>query len=73
MTKQKQSDMTQKERVLKVLSRKNRNTLTVRQAKTELGIANVRAVVSSLRKEGHDIQTEAKTNRDGSVELYYAL
>jgi hypothetical protein len=67
------TDMTQKERVLHVLSRKNRNQLTARQAQRDLGIANVRAVVSSLRKEGVKIRTEAKKNRNGSVEIYYAL
>ena len=67
------SDMTQKERVLHVLSRKNRNRLTARQAQRDLDITNVRAVVSSLRKEGYNIRTEAKKNRNGSVELYYTL
>ena len=67
------TDMTQKERVLHVLSRKNRNQLTARQAQHDLGIANARAVVSSLRKEGFKIRTEAKKNRNGSVEIYYAL
>jgi hypothetical protein len=67
------TDMTQKERVLHVLSRKNRNQLTARQAQRDLGIANARAVVSSLRKEGFEIRTEAKKNRNGSVEIYYAL
>jgi hypothetical protein len=67
------TDMTQKERVLHVLSRKNRNQLTARQAQRDLGIANARAVVSSLRKEGFKIRTEAKKNRNGSVEIYYAL
>jgi hypothetical protein len=67
------TDMTQKERVLHVLSRKNRNQLTARQAQRDLGIANARAVVSSLRKEGFKIRTEAKKNRNGSVEIYYTL
>jgi hypothetical protein len=67
------TDMTQKERVLHVLSRKTRNQLTARQAQRDLGIANARAVVSSLRKEGFKIRTEAKKNRNGSVEIYYTL
>lgn len=66
-------EMTQRDRVLYILARKRQNTLTVRQAKSEYNIGNVRAVVSSLRQEGYNIQTNAKTNRDGTVELFYAM
>lgn len=69
----KMTEMTQKEQVLHILARKRQNTLTVRQAKKEHNIANVRAVVSSLRQEGYNIQTECKTNRDGTVELFYTM
>lgn len=74
MRKMTLNEMTQKERVLHILTRQNRqNTLTVRQARKDHNIANVRAVVSSLRRDGFEIQTRFKTNRDGAVELFYAL
>jgi hypothetical protein len=65
--------MTQKERVRSLLTRKTRNTITPSQAEREFGIKNLRARISELRDDGLNIQTDFRTNRDGSVEAVYSL
>jgi hypothetical protein len=65
--------MTQRERVLSVLNRKTRNTITARQAQEQFGIKNLRARISELRSEGLQIETDVRVNRDGSVETVYSL
>lgn len=66
--------MSQKERVRAVLTRKTRNTLTAAQAARDLGVMNLRARISELRNsDGMNIRTEARKNRDGSVETVYTL
>ena len=67
------ADMSQADRVLSVLSRKSRNTLTSAQAQRDLGIKNLRARISDLRSRGFNISTDARKNRDGSVETVYSM
>ena len=72
-TSSKNRSVSQRDRVLAILSRKTRNTITQTQA-NELGIKNLRARISELRNDdGLMINTDFLVNRDGSTEAVYSL
>jgi uncharacterized coiled-coil DUF342 family protein len=73
MNKTNNKTKSQSDRVLSVLTRKTRNTLTASQAQRDLGIKNLRARIFDLRNDGYEISTEARKTRNGSVEFYYTM
>lgn len=65
--------MTAKEKIIKALTKKDGATLSVAQAKSRFGIVNVRARVSELRKDGYNIVSNTKQNKDGTKSYFYSL
>lgn len=65
--------MTAKQKILNALTKKEGATLSVAQAKSRFGIVNVRARVSELRKDGHNIVSDTKTAKDGTKSYFYRL
>jgi biotin operon repressor len=66
--------MSAKNRMLTVLMKEEgKNTFTVSQARQRFGIANVSARIDELRKDGYNIITNTKTNREGKRINYYSL
>jgi len=66
--------MSAKDKILKYLSKEGPyNTLTVAQARSRFGIANVGARIEELRAEGHCIYTNKKTLDNGKTITFYRL
>jgi len=49
------------------------NTFSVAQAQRRFGVQNVTARIEELRKEGHCIYTNTRTNKNGSKVSVYRL
>lgn len=62
--------MSAKEKILKSLKK---GTLTVKQAQSRFGIANVSARVNELRNDGYPIATNRKVTKSGDVTYFYSL
>jgi len=60
-------------RILNYFNRDADRTLTVAQAQSFFRIKNVRARISELRAQGHDIRTTMKSGRDGVERAVYTL
>ena len=65
--------MTQREAIWNILNRKTNNKVTYDLAR-KMGIRNLRARISDLRKEGFDIETDFRENRKTrELEVVYSL
>lgn len=65
--------MTQLEAIWNILNRKTNNKVTYDLAR-KMGIRNLRARISDLRKDGFDIETDFRENRKTrELEVFYSL